>query len=133
MKYKKEGVIITLFAIFIVAGLFYRNRFKHNYYLTIGRVNYIDKPVPKGSGDYCVNYNIFIDGKIVNSFCCYSLCNNLSIDSIRKILINKEFPVACFTENSISNKILITESDNDFFSIKMIDSLKIYDSILNCK
>ena len=126
------SIVIILIALFVVVGLFKRNEFEKHYITTSGMITDIVSAGSKNSGDYSVLYEFKVNGHTIQGSCNHYLCGSLTFDYLKGLLRNKSFPILYSTTASSQNVIVLTIKEATRFNFNIPDSIKKYDSIINC-
>lgn len=131
---KKIGIVLVFFSIVIwlIWAEVENLQLKNNYKFTWGTVSGITSATYKNN-NRSVLYDYEVLGKKYKGENSFSTCNELTSDQLRILLVNKKFPVAYAVKNNSTSLIIISEKQALIFKYPTSDSLKIYDSILNCK
>ena len=125
--------LLTFFAMVVCVGLFKRHQFSGNDQFTVGKVTDITLPGWKSSGDYSVLYEYLLDGKTYRNNTNRSYCKGASITKLKLLLTDKEFTVVYSAKDYGVSSILLTQAGADIFKYLLSDSVKVFDSMLDCK
>jgi len=130
---KYLGVFCIVFIVFWLMRNEYKNyQIKHDFKITIGRVNQITKATYKNN-NRSILYEYNVDGEKHFGENSLASCDRLNGDKLRLLLVNQSFPVAYSIKDKNYSIIILTIRDAEEFNYKIPDSMMVYDSVLSCK
>src|SRR6185437_1665370 len=126
-------IIAGLLIIGVIYAFLKSDQLHHHYAFTVGTVTEITLPGYKSFGDYSILYEYEVNGKIYHDNNNFKNCSGQTMAQIKALLIGKTFPVAYGTTDASGGVLLLTQDHADQFKYTLPDSVRYYDSVLNCK
>lgn len=126
-------IIVPLFIIGFLCMLYYGYLFRKHYDFTTGTVTDLTPPGYKGSGDYSIIFEYSVNGRRYHGNNDPEFCRGQNRAQIKTLLLGKQFPVVYGTKSPSIGFMLLDQEYANKFNYQLPDSVRYYDTILNCK
>jgi hypothetical protein len=126
-------IFVSLFIIGFFYMLYEGFQFRKHFAFTSGTVTAITPPGYKGSGDYSIIFEYTVEGKVYHGNNDPEFCRGQDRAQIKALLLGKRFPVVYGTKSPSGGTMLLSQDYADKFKYQLPDSVRYYDSVLNCK
>jgi hypothetical protein len=132
---KKTGayLVVSIFVIGFICMLYKGYQFRQHPAFTTGTVTAITPPGYKGSGDYSIIFAYTVNGELYHGNNDPNFCSGQNIAQIKALLLGKQFPVVYGQKSPSGGTMLLSQDYADKFKYQLPDSVRYYDSVLNCK
>ena len=131
---KIGGNAVIAFLAGMLIFIFYKGyQLHHHFAFTIGRVTEITRPGYKNSGDYSVLFTYDVNGKVYGNNDDFNYCSGQTMAGMKSLLLGKQFPVVYAVKDPSGGFMLLTQDYADKYKYQLPDSVRHYDSVLNCK
>jgi hypothetical protein len=126
-------IAVSLFIIGFLCMLYYGFQFRHHFAFTTGIVTDITPPGYKGSGDYSIVFEYMVNSERYHGNNDREFCRGQDKAQLKALLLGKRFPVVYGTKSPSIGYMLLSQDYADKFKYTLPDSVRYYDSVLNCK
>ena len=117
------GIVLLMFALFVIGSQVRRCSMIKNHAFAIGRIIYIEEKYNPKMGR-CFTYSFIIKNKkMTGGRCSTSLSDIFKDEDYKEAMLNQNFPVI-YNRDNLENNILIFESDFKRFNLAYPDSLR---------
>ena len=128
------GYLGGAFFVFMIGYIFVKGYLLHHHFaFTKGTVTRIIGRGYKGSSDYYVLFEYTVNGEVFHADDGFNYCGGQNMDQVKSLLKGKQFPVVYATKSPSGGAILLRQDFANKFNYTLPDSVKVYDSVLNCK
>jgi|GEM_PF-3285661 len=133
-KNKIGGYLALAFLIIGFLYMLYKGyQLRHHYAFAVGTVTEITPPGYKSSGDYSILFEYKVNGNIYRGNNNPNFCDGQSREQIKALLLGKQFPVVYGIKSPSAGFMLLDQDYANKYKYTLPDSVRFYDSILNCK
>jgi hypothetical protein len=126
-------IVVSLFVIGFLCMLYKAYQFWHHFAFTTGTVIAITPPGYKSSGDYSIIFKYTVNGESYHGNNNPNFCSGQNRAQIKALLLGKQFPVVYGTKGPSAGVMLLNQDYANKFNYTLPDSIRYYDSVLNCK
>jgi hypothetical protein len=126
-------IVVSLFITGLLCMLYKGFQFRRHFAFTTGIVTAITPPGYKGSGDYSIIFEYTVNGELYHGNNNPNFCSSQNMAQIKALLLAKQFPVVYDTKSPSGGFMLLSQDYADKFKCTLPDSVRYYDSVLNCK
>ena len=134
MKQKFIFSSIVLFLLmWICIGIYNRSSLENNNFIVIGKIIKVDIPGWKRSGDFSITYEYFVNDHKYSGSGNYTRCKRYRFNEARKLLIQREVPIAINIKNYDHSVMILTLNDAKKFNYADTEFIYFIDTLIRCR
>ena len=124
---------LLMLILFVTYMLFEGYQFRSQFAFTNGTVTKITLSGYRSPGDYSILYEYKVNGDLYHGNNNGNYCSGQNMGLIKELLVGKQFPVVYGTKKPSMGFIMLNQKYANKYNYKLPDSVRYYDSVLNCK
>jgi hypothetical protein len=126
-------IAVSILVVGFLCMLYFGFQFRHHFAITTGTVTSITPPGYKGPGDYSIVFEYTVNGELYHGNNDLEFCRGQDRERLKALLLGKRFPVAYGTKSPSIGYMLLNQEYANKFKFTLPDSVRYYDTVLNCK